>query len=132
MCWLGVKPSGVQLWKGGPYWAECNVGATQPEECGYYFWRGDTVGCKRNGADDITRFLDMPAAANGVIDLAQATVKDEIVKEPLDTTKGAKVELSADSPKITTAPTKPGFTYTLREGETLGGMRDGDSTVGDG
>jgi len=36
---------GVQLWENGPYWAECNVGATKPEECGYYFWWGDTVGC---------------------------------------------------------------------------------------
>ena len=35
---------GVQLWAGGPYWAECNVGASKPEECGLYFWWGDTVG----------------------------------------------------------------------------------------
>ena len=35
---------GVQLWEGGPYWAECNVGASKPEEYGYYFWWGDTVG----------------------------------------------------------------------------------------
>lgn len=35
---------GVKLWKGGPYWAECNVGASKPEECGLYFWWGDTVG----------------------------------------------------------------------------------------
>ena len=40
---------GVQLWEGGPYWAECNVGATKPEEYGYYFWWGDTVGYKRSG-----------------------------------------------------------------------------------
>ena len=40
---------GVQLWENGPYWAECNVGATKPEECGYYFMWGDTVGYKRNG-----------------------------------------------------------------------------------
>lgn len=38
----------VQLWEGGPCWAPCNVGATKPEECGYYFWWGDTVGCKHN------------------------------------------------------------------------------------
>ena len=41
---------GVQLWEGGPYWAECNIGATKPEESGYYFWWGDTVGYKRNGS----------------------------------------------------------------------------------
>ena len=40
---------GVQLWKDGPYWAECNVGATKPEEYGHYFWWGDTVGYTRSG-----------------------------------------------------------------------------------
>ena len=45
-------PGGVQLWANGPYWAECNVGATKPEEYGYYFWWGDTVGCKRNSANN--------------------------------------------------------------------------------
>ena len=35
---------GVQLWEDGPYWATCNVGASKPEDCGYYFWWGDTVG----------------------------------------------------------------------------------------
>ena len=38
---------GVQLWENGPYWADCNVGAARPEESGYYFWWGDTVGYKR-------------------------------------------------------------------------------------
>ena len=48
-----VQPSGgegehkkIQLWKGGPYWAETNLGAQQPWESGYYFWWGDTVGYK--------------------------------------------------------------------------------------
>ena len=46
---LSVDASfGVQLWENGPYWAECNIGATKPEECGYYFWWGDTIGYKRN------------------------------------------------------------------------------------
>ena len=40
---------GVQLWENGPCWAECNVGATAPEESGYYFWWGDTVGYIRSG-----------------------------------------------------------------------------------
>ena len=40
---------GVQLWENGPYWAECDVGATVPEEYGYYFWWGDTVGYTRSG-----------------------------------------------------------------------------------
>ena len=45
----GAGLGGVQLWEGGPYWAECNVGATEPEEYGYYFWWGDTVGYERQG-----------------------------------------------------------------------------------
>ena len=36
----------VQLWEGGPYWADMNIGAENPWECGYYFWWGDTVGYK--------------------------------------------------------------------------------------
>ncbi len=46
---IAEGPGGVQLWEGGPYWAECNVGATKPEEYGYYFWWGDTVGYTRSG-----------------------------------------------------------------------------------
>lgn len=37
----------VQLWADGPYWATMNIGAEKPEEYGYYFWWGDTVGYKR-------------------------------------------------------------------------------------
>ena len=37
----------VQLWEGGPYWAETNIGADAPWEYGYYFWWGDTIGYKR-------------------------------------------------------------------------------------
>ena len=37
----------VQLWAGGPYWAETNIGADEPWESGYYFWWGDTVGYRR-------------------------------------------------------------------------------------
>jgi hypothetical protein len=36
----------VQLWEGGPYWATTNIGAEKPEDSGYYFWWGDTVGYK--------------------------------------------------------------------------------------
>lgn len=43
--------AGVQLWEGGPFWAECNVGAENPEDPGYYFWWGDTVGYVRNAGD---------------------------------------------------------------------------------
>ena len=53
---------GVQLWENGPYWAECNVGATEPEEFGYYFWWGDTVGYTRSGGtwdERTSRFYDV-------------------------------------------------------------------------
>ncbi len=82
---------------------------------------------------DITSYLDMPAVdATGIVDLSKAMVKDEIVKEVLDPNKGAEVEMNAAEPKITTSATKPGLTYTLVEGATLDGMKDGVSTVGDG
>ena len=38
------KHKGVQLWEGGPYWADRNVGASRPEDYGLYFWWGDTIG----------------------------------------------------------------------------------------
>ena len=34
----------VQLWEGGPYWAETNIGAEEPWNGGDHFWWGDTVG----------------------------------------------------------------------------------------
>ncbi len=37
-------PSRVQLWEGGPYWADRNIGAEDPRDYGLYFWWGDTVG----------------------------------------------------------------------------------------
>ena len=40
----GGKPNKVQLWEGGPYWADRNIGADAPWEYGLYFWWGDTVG----------------------------------------------------------------------------------------
>ena len=36
----------VQLWEGGPFWADRNIGAEKPWEYGDYFWWGDTVGYK--------------------------------------------------------------------------------------
>ena len=42
--------TGVQLWEGGPLWAETNLGAEEPEEYGLYFWWGDTVGYRREGS----------------------------------------------------------------------------------
>ena len=45
----GEQHDKVQLWEGGPYWAMTNIGAEKPEDYGYYFWWGDTVGYKRDG-----------------------------------------------------------------------------------
>jgi autotransporter-associated beta strand protein len=87
------------------------------------------------GESDITDYLDIPAAVDGVVSIAGATVKDEFVKEPLDTEKGAVIELSSESVRLVTAPTRAGLLYQLKEGETLGEMFDceeGDSKIGDG
>ena len=40
--------------------------------------------------------------------------------------------MSGVAPVLTTAPTKPGLTYTLVEGATLGTMGDGAVKQGDG
>lgn len=47
VCGSGGMHKRVQLWKGGPYWAETNIGADHPWESGYFFWWGDTIGYKR-------------------------------------------------------------------------------------
>ena len=53
---VNIDRAMVQLWDGGPYWATTNIGAEKPEDYGYYFWWGDTVGYKREndkwGASD--------------------------------------------------------------------------------
>lgn len=84
------------------------------------------------GAYDITPHLDIPEAVAGVVDLSRATVKASIVKEVLDASKGARIDLNASSPSLTTAPTVPGLIYTLREGPTLQSMSDGATKIGDG
>ena len=62
-------------------------------------------------------------------------VKDEVVKEVLDTKKGAIVELNAANPTIETAPAKPGLVYAFRESTTLegfGAKAPSATKVGDG
>ena len=44
-----VSHGKVQLWEGGPYWADRNIGASVPEDYGLYFWWGDTVGHRPSG-----------------------------------------------------------------------------------
>ena len=44
-----VSHGKVQLWEGGPYWADRNIGASSPEDYGLYFWWGDTTGHRPSG-----------------------------------------------------------------------------------
>ena len=80
---------------------------------------------------DITSLLDIPTSG-GTRFVASATVKAEIVKEPLDPSKGAEIVLVPSAPSITTAPTRPGLTYTFSEGTTLDGMTQKAQKPGDG
>ena len=70
------------------------------------------------------------------VDAAKVTVKEEIAKEPLDAAKGAVIDFaSPSSPSLTTAPTREGLVYRLKEGATLGAMEantTGATKVGDG
>ena len=84
-----------------------------------------------NGDDDITGFLVIPES-DGMMNIAAATVKEEIVKETLDPSKDAVIELDAANPRLTTAPTRKGLTYTLYEGQELKSLSKGDSKLGDG
>ena len=62
----------VQLWENGPYWAECNVGASKPEEYGYYFWWGDTVGYTNTGSGWIS-VKDGTSISFGYSDMSLST-----------------------------------------------------------
>ena len=46
---LAVSVEKVQLWEGGPYWADRNIGAKKPSDSGLYFWWGDTTGHRLSG-----------------------------------------------------------------------------------
>ena len=83
------------------------------------------------GEYDITDYLVIPES-DGVMNIAAATVKEEIVKETLDPSKDAVIELNAANPKLITAPTRKGLTYTLYEGRKLESLWKGDSKLGDG
>ena len=47
-----------QLWEGGPYWANRNVGADKPWDYGLYFWWGDTTGHRPSGTTFTFNFND--------------------------------------------------------------------------
>ena len=84
-----------------------------------------------DGENDITNYLVIPES-DGEMNIAAATVKEEIVKETLDPAKDAVIELNAANPRLTTAPTRKGLTYTLYEGQELKSLSKGDSKLGDG
>ncbi len=97
---------------------------------------------KANGANvqiiggndnDIKDFLQgLTPDTEGVVDLAAAKVKDDIVAEVF-TGEGANVFLGGSASTITTAKTKPGLTYNFRQGATLQAMlasEPADTTIG--
>ena len=55
---LAISVGKVQLWEGGPYWADRNIGAKKPEDYGLYFWWGDTKGHRPLGTTFSFSFKD--------------------------------------------------------------------------
>ena len=55
---LAVSVRKFQLWEGGPYWAERNIGAKKPTDSGLYFWWGDTKGHRPSGTEFNYKFFD--------------------------------------------------------------------------
>lgn len=62
---------GIQLWEGGPYWASCNIGATYPEEFGWFFSWGNDEGF-------VPKDLTTPPAGTGqyIYQCSWTSVKD--------------------------------------------------------
>lgn len=66
-----AKP--VQLWRDGPLFSDRNVGASEPDESGLYFWWGDTKGYSRtedgwtagDGSETSFKFLSSTAPTWG-------------------------------------------------------------------
>ena len=86
-----------------------------------------------NAGHDVTSWVEMPTAdASGTIRLSGLTVKATVAQEVLSAASGASFKMVGGKPSLTTAPTKPGLVYTVREGTTLGTFVDGASTVGNG
>ena len=59
-------------------------------------------------------------------------MKAKYANEALDTANGAEVRLTAEAPVLKTVKTRPGLVYRLYEGASLGELKAGDSTIGDG
>ena len=74
-----------------------------------------------NEGHDIAAFLDLAAvtSSDGVINVANAQVRQAIADETLDVASGADIDLSPSEPSITTANTRPGLKYVFAEGRTI-------------
>lgn len=75
-------PPGVQLWEGGPRWAETNIGAKEPWEFGLYFWWGDTVGYRWEGnawvaSDGSSSYYNLSWKNTPTFGKSQATLQSE-------------------------------------------------------
>ena len=82
---------------------------------------------------NIAEHLDLESVtdSNGVIDLANAKVKQEIADKVFEGEE-AKIDFSAPAQPLKTAPTKHGLVYKLMQGSDLNSMLLQDTKVGDG
>ena len=121
----GVEPEKVTV--------QVEVGATQVKANGA---KVQVMTEKEGHKYDIAEFLDLMADESGYINPSTAEVKSEVVAEAIQG-EGAEVTIGVEEPVITTAATKPGLTYTFRQGTTLERMQAGADAqavtkVGDG
>lgn len=83
---------------------------------------------------DITDYLEIPKAANGIIDLTKIQVKAMYASEVFNVDRGAKLVLDKDRIYIETANTREGLIYDFYEANDLNGLMNTvkESKVGDG
>lgn len=83
---------------------------------------------------DITDYLEIPTATNGIIDLTKIQVKAMYASEVFNIERGAKLVLEKDRIYIETANTREGLIYDFYEANDLSSLMNTvkDSKVGDG
>lgn len=83
---------------------------------------------------DITDYLEIPKAANGIIDLTKIQVKAMYASEVFNVERGAKLVLDKDRIYIETANTREGLIYDFYEANDLNSLMNTvkESKVGDG
>ena len=83
---------------------------------------------------DITDFLEIPKAENGIIDLTKIQVKAMYAAEVFNVERGAKLILENDRIYIETANTREGLIYDFYEADDLNNLMNAvkESKVGDG